>query len=161
MTDPISAVDVIRLFETLSNRIDRLSEKMDRIADDIAATRATSTLSVQKMISLDSEFHEFASDMLVYRQSRNQAELNEMETQLQVIQKKMELAKSTSGSTQEKIDKAIDTAFKKKGIDWLGMWKEKVLPAIVTTAAVALMLALMSPLIRDWIVPALLSAFGK
>lgn len=147
----ISIQDILRLFE-------QIMDDNKKIAANVEISKETSVLAVKRMIDLDKEFQDFRNEMLVYRQVRNRLEVDEVEAQMKTLSKKFESIKGT-GSTQEKIDKAIEQRIGKK-MDWAALWRDKIVPAVLTTLAIAFTLALLTPIIRYWLVPALLSAFG-
>lgn len=112
--------------------------------------------------SIDERFDSIEEGNLSYRKKRVEEEVEQ--ARILYEKKSASLEDQKNGPDTQKLKtiaaEAVKTEMGAKQIDWGKLWREKVVPALVTTLAVALMLGLLAALMPGIIIPALQKAFG-
>lgn len=161
----ISMQDVIRLFETLQTQVSRAVENSAAARESASAARDASSAAkesaasaLRKVIDLEEAFTEFKEDSIMHRSMREELEQEEALHQFEQAKKKLQNispAITKDLSTQERIEKAVKVEMSKDKINWGAIWREKVLPAVITAISVAIAMALLAVIILEIIIPGL------
>ena len=103
----------------MTEKIDfELVKYMDGFRRDLESVKATLAVLAQNVIDLRNDLNDFKGDMLAYRALRAEAEIKELEQRRSSTENRIQTLK-LGGSTDERIAKAVDSAMKKRSIDWM------------------------------------------
>ena len=111
--------------------------------------------------AIDKRFDELEKEMMDYRKERLQEEIESHELALK--KKSNALSHAENGNTQKMktiASEQVKAELETKKIDYAKIWREKVVPALLTTFATVLMLALLAAVIPGF-AEVLLRAFGR